>query len=141
MSPRRLFSALGMTALLTLAACGGGAGTSPGGATPVPTTAGSSTGADGGAACAPSTEAGTVAAGMAGFAFDPTQISGPVGSVIAWTNTDSAPHTATLEADASCTTKNLGKDETGAIVFTAAGTYRFFCKIHPDMKGTVTITG
>ncbi len=141
MSPRRLLSALGMTASLTLAACGGGAGASTGGATTAPTTAGSSTGADGGAACAPSTEAGTVAAGMAGFAFDPTQLSGPVGSVIAWTNTDSAPHTATLEAVPACTTENLGKGQTGAIVFTVAGTYPFFCKVHPDMKGTITITG
>ena len=137
---RRSVSALVLTALLTLAACSGGPGTSPADATPVPTTAGTSGAADG--ACAPSTAAGTVDAGMADLTFQPAAISAKVGDVVAWTNNDSAPHTATLKDVASCTTDNLAQGATGAIVFTAAGSYPFFCKVHPaTMTGTITVSG
>lgn len=137
---RRTVPALALTALLTLAACSGGPGTSPAGATPVPTTAGTSGAADG--PCAPSTAAGSVQAGMADLTFQPTAIAAKVGDVVAWTNNDSAPHTATLKDVASCTTENLSQGTTGAIVFTAAGTYPFFCRIHPaTMTGTITVSG
>jgi plastocyanin len=79
---------------------------------------------------------------MADLTFQPTAISATVGDVVAWTNNDSAPHTATLKDVASCTTENLSQGATGAIVFTAAGTYPFFCKIHPaTMTGTITVSG
>lgn len=136
---RRTVSALAFTAILTLAACSSGAGTSPAGATPVPTTAGASSAGD--APCAPSTAAGTVEASMADLAFQPTAISAKVGDVVAWTNNDSAPHTATLKDVPSCTTDDLSQGATGGIMFTVAGTYPFFCKIHPTMTGTVTVTG
>jgi plastocyanin len=137
---RRSVSALVLTALLTVAACSGGPGTSPAGATPVPTAAGTSGAADG--PCAPSTAAGTVDAGMADLTFQPAAISAKVGDVVSWTNNDSAPHTATLKDVASCTTDNLAQGATGAIVFTEAGSYPFFCKVHPaTMTGTITVSG
>ncbi|HET7169154.1 MAG TPA: plastocyanin/azurin family copper-binding protein [Candidatus Limnocylindrales bacterium] len=138
---RRLPTVLGLAALLTLAACSSTT-TSPAGATPVPTAAGASGGAAGGDPCAPSTAAGTVQAGMANVAFEPSTISGKVGDVIAWTNNDSVSHTATLKDFAACTTETLAQGASGGITFTAAGTYAFFCKIHPStMTGTITITG
>lgn len=77
---------------------------------------------------------------MSGFAFVPATVRAKVGDVIAWTNGDSAPHTATLKDDPACTTANLGTGESGGLTFDAAGSYPFFCKIHPDMKGTIEIT-
>lgn len=137
---RRIAPVLVLTALLSLAACSGGPGTSPTSATPVPTTAGAPSAADG--PCAPSTAAGSVTASMADLTFQPTAITATVGDVVAWTNDDSAPHTATLKDVASCTTDTLAQGATGAIVFTAAGTYPFFCKIHPGtMTGTITVSG
>lgn len=74
-----------------------------------------------------------------GFAFSPANITAKVGQTVTFTNGDSAPHTATLD-DGSCTTPNLGKGESGGLTFNAAGTYPFHCNIHPDMKGTITVS-
>jgi plastocyanin len=90
-------------------------------------------------ACSATTEAATVNAAMDGRAFVPASITAKVGDVIAFTNKDGVPHTATLD-DGSCTTDRLGKDKTGALTFSAAGTYPFHCQVHPDMTGTFEIT-
>lgn len=139
---RRSSSILGLAAaaVLTLAACGGGT-TSDAPATDPPASAPAVSDTPTTGACAPSTDAGTVEAGMEGVAFVPSTITAAVGDVIAWTNDDSLPHTATLTDDPACTTENLGTGETGALTFSEAGTYAFFCKIHPDMTGTIEITG
>ena len=128
---RRSMSILGLAAaaMLTLAACGGGtASETP--ASDAPASAPASE-APTTSACAPSTDAGTVEAGMEGQAFVPSTITASVGDVIAWTNNDSVPHTATLTDDPDCTTDNLGNGATGALTFSEAGTYAFFCKVHP----------
>jgi len=73
------------------------------------------------------------------FAFGPAAITAKVGDVVGFTNKDSVNHTATLD-DGSCTTDSLSNGATGALTFTAAGTYPFHCKIHPTMKGTITVS-
>ncbi|MEX1172466.1 MAG: cupredoxin domain-containing protein [Chloroflexota bacterium] len=90
--------------------------------------------------CLPSTETGTVAVQIQGFAFAPGRVQAKVGEVITFTNSDGAPHTATLDVG-SCTTPTLGKDASGSLVFSAAGEYPFHCRIHPDMTGTFEISG
>jgi plastocyanin len=140
----RLLLVLAASAALLLAACSGG-GTTPtaGVSSPEPAASASAPAASGGAGagtCAPSTEPGTVEAAMGGNAFSPATITAKVGDVIAWTNGDSVPHTATLRDDPACTTENLGNGETGALTFSAAGTYEYFCKVHPDMAGTIEVT-
>lgn len=141
---RRLLSVLGMTALLTVAACsGGGASTAPSAGTTsqapasiIPSTAPS---VAAGGACAPSTATATVAVAIKDFAF-PSTIDAKVGDVIGFTNEDSAPHTATLDDD-SCTTENIAQGASGGLTFSAAGDYPFHCRIHPKMIGTIKVTG
>ena len=48
------------------------------------------------------------------FTFTPDPVTAKVGDVIAWTNSDSAPHTASL-ADGSCGTEQLATGSTGAL--------------------------
>ena len=145
---RRLLSVLGMTALLTVAACsGGGASTAPSAGTtsqapasvapPAAPSAAPSVAAGG--ACAPSTATATVAVAIKDFAF-PSTIDAKVGDVIGFTNEDSAPHTATLDDD-SCTTENIAQGASGGLTFSAAGDYPFHCRIHPKMIGTIKVTG
>ncbi len=95
----------------------------------------------GGAACAPSSTAGTVAVKIANFAFDPAQVSAKVGDTVTWTNNDSTGHTATVDNNDTCTTVTLENGASGGITFTAAGSYPFHCKIHPNMTGTIEVTG
>ena len=141
---RRIVAVIGMTALLSLTACAGDPGASPAGATPASTPAPSdapSAPPAGSSGCTPTTDAVTVVAGMEDIAFQPTVVEASVGEVIGWTNSDSASHTATLTDDPGCTTATLARGETGALVFTAAGSYPFFCRIHPtSMTGTIEIS-
>ncbi len=95
--------------------------------------------AAGGGGCSTSSEAAAVTVQIANFAFDPPEATAKVGETIGWTNNDPTPHTATLD-DASCDTGNIAADGTAGLVFDAAGTYAYPCKIHPNMTGTITIT-
>ncbi len=92
------------------------------------------------AACEPATETGTVAATIKGFAFSPQPVTAKVGDVVTWTNNDSTGHTVTLKDDAACTTPTIAAGSTGSLKFTAAGTYDYFCKIHPNMTGQITVS-
>jgi len=74
------------------------------------------------------------------FAFSPATITAKVGDVVTWSNNDSTGHTATMKADGSCTTPTIAAGSTGSIKFTAAGTYDYFCKIHPNMTGQITVS-
>ncbi len=143
----RTILALGSAMFLILSACSGGATASaPATAAPAPASEApasapaSESAAAGGAACAPSTEAGTVSAAMANIAFNPASITASAGDVITWTNNDSAQHTATVKSDPTCTTETLANGATGSIVFNTAGSYEFFCKIHPTMTGTIEVS-
>lgn len=144
----RIALALGMAALSTLAACGG-AGPPTTASTSAPTVASTQAPAtdlpsdppSGTSGCAPTTDAATVVAGMEDIAFQPATVEARVGEVIAWTNSDSASHTATLTDDPSCTTDVLARGETGGLVFSMAGSYPYFCRIHPtSMTGTIEIS-
>ena len=92
------------------------------------------------APCAPSDATGTVSVKIANFAFDPAQVTAKVGDIITWTNNDSAGHTATVKGNESCTTPTIAGGSSSSITFTQAGTYDFFCKIHPQMTGKIEVT-
>jgi plastocyanin len=131
---------------LALAACGGGTSAPPAatGSSPsasAPASAGSSSpAASAGAVCEESTDAGTVTVSIANNAYDPTPVQAGVGDVIAWTNEDSVPHTATFTAE-GCATDNLNQGQSGAIVFNVPGTYEYICSVHPTtMSGEVVIS-
>lgn len=94
-----------------------------------------------GAACAPAAAGATatVNATIKDFAYSPQPIQAKVGDVVSWTNSDSAPHTATLEDD-SCSTDTIAGGASGALVFNTAGTYTYKCRIHPtQMKGFTVV--
>jgi plastocyanin len=144
---RRPILAAFAAATLALAACSGTStpsAASSAAASPSAAAGGPSggAGASGGAAaaCAPSTSTPTVDATIADFAFHPDPVQAKVGDVIGWTNQDSAAHTATLD-DGDCTTDAIANGATGALVFNAPGTYAYHCRIHPQMTGTIEVSG
>jgi plastocyanin len=102
------------------------------GATPAPTDPPAA------AACSTATGPATTEVSIAGFAFDPGTARARVGDAIAWTNSDGAPHTVTLD-DGECTTPSIGRGETAFLGFSVPGTYRYHCRIHPDMTGRIEI--
>jgi plastocyanin len=138
---QRALAGLVVGATLLVAACSSsGATVAPSAAAP---TAEASTAASapagGGAACSQTANAGQVAVAIKDFTFGPADIQAKVGDVITFTNNDSAPHTATLD-DGACSTGTINSGASDGLTFTAAGTYPFHCKIHSQMKGTITIS-
>jgi plastocyanin len=144
MRHRRLATLAGAALLLAACSSGGGASTAPSAAASVAApsaeaTVAASAPAAGGAVCSESSAAGEVAVTIKDFAFSPADIKASVGQTITFTNGDSAPHTATLDDD-SCTTPNIANGSSDGLTFTAPGTYPFHCNVHPNMKGTITIS-
>jgi plastocyanin len=75
---------------------------------------------------------------IADFTFDPATTTIQVGGKVNWDNQDEAVHTATAE-DGSFDTGDIEPDKRGNATFKEAGTFAYFCEIHPDMKGTVEV--
>jgi plastocyanin len=57
---------------------------------------------------------------------------------VQWTNGDDIPHTV-VSNDKVFKSKVLDTDEKFSYTFTKAGTYPYFCSIHPKMTGTVVV--
>ena len=131
---KRVFQAMALAGLaaMTVACSSGGSGS-----TPAPTAASS---AD---ASAPASGGTTVVA--KDIAYQPTSLSIPANTAttITFDNQDAAPHNIAI------------KDASGAQVFKGeivtqqkiaynvnalpAGAYQFWCEVHPNMTGTITI--
>ncbi|MGH2952548.1 MAG: cupredoxin domain-containing protein [Solirubrobacterales bacterium] len=85
-----------------------------------------------------------------GLSFTPADVSGAIGDVVRWTNTDPlVPHTATedhglwdLSGSYGGTPVNppgFGPGEARERAF-EAGTFNYFCEVHPvDMRGVVRV--
>ena len=70
------------------------------------------------------------------FAFQPNVLEMQAGDKVKFVNLDSAPHTATAD-DGSFDTGTLNNGDEVTIVIEKPGTYSFFCKFHPGMRGEI----
>lgn len=118
-----MLATFGLAVALVGAACSSNSSTAP-------TTGAGGPAASGGAANAVS---------IVDFAFNPATISVKAGSSVTWTNTGSTAHTVTAD-DNSFDSGNVNGGATYSQTFATAGTFAYHCKIHPQMKATVTVT-
>lgn len=72
------------------------------------------------------------------FSFGPTELKVAVGTTVTWTNGDDIPHTV-VSTDGAFKSKVLDTDEKFSFAFSKAGTYPYFCSIHPKMTGKVVV--
>ena len=72
------------------------------------------------------------------FTYQPDPVVVQVDGKVTWQNQDTAPHTATAD-DGSFDTGTIEKGKLGSATFKEAGTFTYFCEIHPTMKGTVEV--
>lgn len=72
------------------------------------------------------------------FVYEPDPVTIEEGGKVTWVNRDSAPHTATAD-DGSFDTETLEEGKLKSETFKGAGSYPYFCEIHPDMRGTVEV--
>jgi plastocyanin len=72
------------------------------------------------------------------FSFGPGTLTVPVGTTVTWTNRDDIPHTV-VSTDMVFKSKVLDTDEKFSFTFSKAGTFPYFCSIHPKMTGKVVV--
>ncbi|MGK2929511.1 MAG: cupredoxin domain-containing protein [Acidimicrobiales bacterium] len=73
--------------------------------------------------------------------FAPEEVTVDAGGSVEFVNLDPFDHTVTAAEDSGIEFDSgaVGQDETFEQVFEEAGTYDYFCKIHPTMRATVTV--
>lgn len=73
-----------------------------------------------------------------GYAFVPPTVTVDAGTTVSWVNDDDEPHTVTT-TDKAINSPGLDAGQTFSMTFPTAGTYAYFCSIHPQMRGTVVV--
>jgi len=74
-----------------------------------------------------------------GFSFNPGSITIKVGDSVTWVNKDGTAHSVTAD-DGSFNTGAIEAGASKSVTFSKAGTYSYYCSIHPYMKGVVVVT-
>ena len=80
----------------------------------------------------------TVEVKIDNFSFGPGTLTVPVGTTVTWTNRDDIPHTV-VSTEGAFKSKVLDTDEKYSFTFSKAGTFPYFCSIHPKMTGQVVV--
>lgn len=72
------------------------------------------------------------------FSFAPAALTVKPGTTIAFRNHDDIPHSV-VAAKGEFHSDPLDTDDEFSFTFTEPGTYEYFCGLHPQMKGTITV--
>lgn len=89
------------------------------------------------ALAAPSSAGGIARVTINSLAFSPSDIQAKVGDTIEWVNGDFVNHTATAKNGEWDVTIVAGKS--AQVHLTHAGSFAYFCRIHPNMTGTIHV--
>lgn len=73
------------------------------------------------------------------FTFAPKALIVPVGTTVQWVNRDDIPHTVVSDDKTTFKSKALDTDDNFSYTFSKAGTYSYFCSLHPKMTGKVVV--
>ena len=85
-----------------------------------------------------SAHAATVQITMENLVISPAEASAKIGDTIEWINKDVLAHTATARnGDFDV---NLPSKKTGTVILKKAGAVEYYCRYHPNMKATLTVT-
>jgi len=76
---------------------------------------------------------------MAGMTFGPNTLTVAKGITVTFINDDNTTHTVTAD-DGSFDSGNVAPGATYKHTFNAAGSFAYHCKIHTNMKATVSVT-
>jgi nitrite reductase (NO-forming) len=108
------------------------------------TEGGATTGANGGGGTATGVSITTGSSTKTTDAFQPNPAQVSVGSTVTWTNEDAQPHTVNsgenATPDGTFDSGILAPAATFDFSFTEAGEYPYFCLLHPNMVGTVSVS-
>ena len=72
------------------------------------------------------------------FSFGPDTLTVPANSTVTWINKDDVPHVIASN-DGLFKSKALDTDDKYSYTFSKAGTYSYYCSIHPKMVGKIVV--
>jgi Icc protein len=72
------------------------------------------------------------------FSFAPAITAVPVGTIVTWTNRDDVPHNI-VSTEKKFASPVLDTDQQFSHTFDAAGTYKYYCSLHPKMTGQLLV--
>ena len=72
------------------------------------------------------------------FSFGPAEVTIPKGTKVTWVNKDDVPHTV-VSTEGKFKSEALDTDEKFSFVFSDAGTYEYYCSLHPKMTAKVIV--
>src|SRR2546427_588419 len=72
--------------------------------------------------------------------FSPANLTVKVGKTVTWVNKDTVTHTVTSDGSSLFDSGFMPTGATFQFTFTTAGTYPYYCTVHPFMKGTIVVT-
>ena len=72
------------------------------------------------------------------FSFAPEGLTIPAGTTVTWVNKDDVPHTV-VSTDGKFKSQALDTNEQFSLAFKDAGTYEYYCSIHPKMTAKVVV--
>lgn len=72
------------------------------------------------------------------FTFGPMELTVPVNSTVTWINKDDIPHTV-VATDGAFKSRALDTDQKFSFKFEKAGTYSYYCSVHPKMVGKIVV--
>jgi plastocyanin len=91
-----------------------------------------------GSASAAETSPAPIVVHIKDFKYAPTPIKIHVGDTVAFINDDDEAHTVTA-SDKSFDSEGLDSNKTWKHTFTKAGTFAYFCELHPYMKASIVV--
>jgi plastocyanin len=75
------------------------------------------------------------------YMFVPSELTVSAGTKVTWINHDQVPHTIVDSAIPKLFRSSaLDTNDSYSFTFIKPGNYRYFCTLHPQMIGTITVT-
>ena len=72
------------------------------------------------------------------FVFNPPELTIAVGTTVKFVNHDDIPHSV-VDKNKAFRSKALDTDDSFTFTFANAGTYDYFCGLHPHMTGKIIV--
>ena len=85
-----------------------------------------------------SADAAVIQIKMTQVAYAPAEVSAHVGDTVEWTNDDIVAHTATARNGAW--DEIMQPNGKASITLKSPGTIEYYCRFHPNMVGSITVS-
>ena len=72
------------------------------------------------------------------FTFTAPELTVAVGATVKWVNHDDIPHSV-VDKNKAFRSKALDTDDSYSFTFASAGTFDYFCGLHPHMVGKIIV--